>query len=157
MFGGMEIHPWVVHFPVALVTVAAFFSVLYLFLRREWLRWFAPLLLSLALLGAVASYFSGQAAEDRAEAIGVPEPAVEEHEETSIWGTGLMGLACLLAWATHSRQRGIWVSSLVAVAAAGLILWTGHLGGKLVYEYGAGRVSPGHASGAASQPETGRR
>lgn len=146
MFDGLELHPSFVHFPVALVSVGALFSVLYLIFPREWLRWFAPLLLSLALLGAVAAYFTGQSAEDRAEALGVPKPAIDQHEDAGTWGLGLTALACLVAWATHSGRRGIWISAVLAVLATGIIFWSGHLGGRLVYVYGAGRVSGARAA-----------
>lgn len=151
MFAGLEIHPAIVHFPIALTAVGALSAAVYLVLRREWLRWFAPVLLSLALLGAVAAYFSGESAQDRAEQLGVPQAAIEQHEETGLWGLGLTGLACLLAWATHARRRGVWISAAVAAAAAGVILWNGHQGGELVFIHGAGRVRA-PASGSPPTP-----
>lgn len=140
MIFGLELHPSVVHFPIALVVVGALFAVLYAALRRERLRWFAPILLSLALLGAVGAYFSGQAAEDRAEEIGVPHEALEEHESAGIWALGLIALACLLSWATHAPRRGMWVAALIAIVAVAVTFRAGHLGGTLVYVHGAGRV-----------------
>lgn len=151
MMFGLELHPSIVHFPVALVTVGSLFAVLYLFVRREWLRWFAPVLFSLALLGAGAAYFSGQSAKDRAETIGVPKAAIEEHEESGVWALGVTALACLVAWATHSGRRGIWISAVLALLATAVILRTGHLGGRLVYVYGAG-----HVAGAAPPRAHGR-
>ncbi len=139
---GLELHPSVVHFPIALGVVGALAALAYLVLKREWLRWFAPVLLTIALLGAVGAYFSGQNAEDRAEKLHVPEAAIHEHEESSLWAMGLVGLAALLAWATHGKRRGEWVAAVIAVIAAAAILRTGHLGGKLVFMYGAGRVPP---------------
>lgn len=147
MFGGLELHPAIVHFPIALTVVGALSAVVYLLIRREWIRWFAPVLLSLALVGAVAAYFTGESAKDRAEKLGIPEAAVEKHEETGIVGLGVTALACLLSWATHARRRGVWVSAAIAVAAAGLFLWNGHLGGQLVFIHGAGRVRPPAVSG----------
>jgi len=140
VLGGLEIHPAIVHFPIALTAVGALSAVVYLLIRREWIRWFAPVLLSLALLGAVAAYFSGESAKDRAEKLGVPEAAIEKHEETGIWGLGVTGLACLLSWATHTRRRGVWLSAAVALTASGIFLWNGHLGGQLVFIHGAGKV-----------------
>jgi uncharacterized membrane protein len=147
MIGGFELHPSVVHFPIALTVVGALFTVLYAAFRREWLRWFAPVLLSLALLGAVAAYFSGQSAEDRAEAIGVPETAIEEHESAGIWSLGLISLTCLLSWATFVPRRGVWITVVIAVVAVATVLRTGHLGGTLVYVHGAGRVQGSPAGG----------
>jgi len=143
MIGGLELHPSVVHFPIALTVVGALFALLYAGLRREWLRWFAPVLLSLALLGAVGAYFSGQAAEDRAEAIGVPEAALEEHESAGIWSLGLIALTCILSWATFVPRRGVWITAVLALLAVAAVLRTGHLGGTLVYVHGAGKVSGG--------------
>ena len=141
MLGGLEIHPAVVHFPIALATVGALSAVVYLLIRAEWIRWFAPVLLSLALVGAVGAYFSGESAKDRAVKAGVPEAVLEKHEETGIWGLAVTGFACLLTWATHSGRRGVWLSALLAIAASGIFLWNGHLGGQLVFIHGAGKVS----------------
>ena len=149
LIGGLEIHPAIVHFPIALTVVGALGAFGYLLLRKDWLRWFTPILLSLALLGAVGAYFSGKSAEDRAEAIGVPEAAIEQHEETGLWALGVVGLACLLSWATHAMRRGVWVSAAVAAVAAGLVLWNGHLGGKLVFIHGAGHVQTPHSGAPA--------
>lgn len=152
LIGGLELHPSVVHFPIALAASGALFSLLYLALRREWLRWFAPILLSLALLGAVAAYFSGQSAEDRAEEIGVPHDAIEEHESAGIWALGSIALACLLSWATHAPRRGVWIATMIAMVAVVATFRAGHLGGTLVYVHGAGRIAGDGAVPDASEP-----
>ncbi len=139
---GLELHPAVVHFPIALGVVGALAALLSLLIRKEWFRWFAPILLSLALLGAVAAYFSGQSGEDRAEALKVPREAIAAHEESSLYVLGFLALATLLTWATQARRRSEWLSALFAVAAAVAILYTAHLGGRLVFIHGAGRVTP---------------
>jgi uncharacterized membrane protein len=146
---GLELHPALVHFPIALGVVGALFAIAYLFVRREWLRWFAPILLSIALLGAGAAYFSGESAKDRAEDLKIPTAAIEEHEESGIWAIGLVALATLLAWATHARRRGEWIAALVAAMAAAAFVRTGHLGGVLVYVHGAGHVTPKSAAAPA--------
>ena len=157
MLGGLEIHPAIVHFPIALTTVAALSAIVYFLTRAEWVRWFAPVLLSLALLGAVGAYFSGESAKDRAVKLGVPEAAIEKHEETGIWGLGVTAFACLLAWATHAGRRGVWLSTALAVAASGIFLWNGHLGGQLVFIHGAGKVkAPAAAHPGAAPPRKGR-
>lgn len=137
---GLELHPAVIHYPIALGVTGALGLVLYAVTRKEWLRWFGPVLLSLALAGSGAAYFSGQSAQDRAEEAGVPTAELERHESTGIWAIGVLSLATLLAWATVAGRRGEWVAAPLAVAAAGLILWTAHLGGRLVYIFGAGQV-----------------
>ncbi len=137
---GLDLHPAVVHFPIALGLIGALAELVYLVLRRPWVKWFGPVLLTLALAGSGVAYFSGKAVGDKAEHQGVPEAAVDKHEESCLWALGTLGLAALLSWAVRPTGKGIWLSTLVALAAAGLTLYTGYLGGELVYVHGAGRV-----------------
>ena len=153
MIWGFEIHPIIVHFPIALTVVGALAVLAYAILRRDWLRWFGPILLTIALLGAGGAYFSGGAAEDRAERIGVPEAAIQEHEEAGIWAIWLIALSTLLAWATHASRRGVWVAAIVSLAAAAAIAVASHRGGILVYVHGAGRV-PAASAPATAAPAT---
>ena len=146
---GLDLHPAVVHFPIALIVVGALAEIAYLLLRKTWLRWFGPVLLTLALAGGGAAYFSGTAVEDKAEHQGVPQAAIKDHESACLWALGAMGLAVILSWATRPRGRALWLPALVAFLAAALSIWTGHLGGKLVFIHGAGRVSATARPGAA--------
>lgn len=138
---GLELHPAMVHYPIALGVVGAVSVLGYAIVPHERLRWVGPVLLTLALAGAGAAYFSGESAKDRASDAGVPEAEITRHESISIWSLGVLSLATLLAWATGASRRGAWVAAPVAVAAAGMILWASHLGGRLVFIYGAGHVS----------------
>jgi uncharacterized membrane protein len=150
---GLELHPAVVHYPIALGVVGAVAVLGYATVPKPALRWVGPALLTIALAGAGAAYFSGKSAEDRAVDAGVPLGEIERHESTSVWSLGVLSLATLLAWATAASRRGAWVAAPVAVAAAGMILWTSHLGGRLVYIYGAGRVAK---SAVPAIPEPGQ-
>ena len=138
---GLELHPAVIHYPIALGTIGAVALLAYAILRHDWLRWFGPILLTAALVGAGAAYFSGESASDRAEHAGVPDAAIERHESLAIWGIGVLALSTLLAWATTASRRNVWIAAPVSVAAAALILWAAHYGGRLVYVYGAGHVT----------------
>lgn len=146
---GLPLHPGLIHFPIALAVVGALAEVAYLVIRRPWLKFFGPILLTLALVGGGAAYFSGQAAEDPAEHQGVPDKAIEAHEQACLISLGGVALAALLSWATRPRGRGLPLASVVAVGGAVLMLYTGHLGGRLVFLHGAGRVT------AAGQPAPG--
>lgn len=149
---GLELHPAVVHYPIALGVTGALALLAYAFMRRDWMRWFGPILLTLALAGAGAAYFSGQSAEDRAEKIGVPEAAIEEHESAGIWSLGALALTTLLAWATVGARRAVWVAALLALVSSAVVLRTAHLGGKLVFIHGAGRVTQGTGSQGSTPP-----
>jgi len=150
---GFEIHPIVVHFPIALTVVGALAILAYAILRRDWLRWFGPILLTIALAGAGGAYFSGEAAKDRAERIGVPQAAIQEHEEAGIWAIWLVALSTLLAWATHASRRGVWVAAVVSLVAVATVAVASHRGGTLVYVHGAGRV-PATSAPSTAPPST---
>jgi uncharacterized membrane protein len=137
---GLDLHPAAVHFPVALGVVGSIAEVTYLIIRRSSLKWYGPVLLTLALAGSGVAYFSGTSVKDKAVDQGVPQEAIDKHEESCLWALGALGLATLLSWAVRPKGRALWLSSLVALAAAGLTLYTGYLGGELVYRHGAGRV-----------------
>ena len=137
---GLDLHPAVVHFPVALAAVGALVELIYLVVHRQWVRWFGPLLLTLALAGSGVAYFSGNAVHDKAVDQGVPHSAIEKHQDSCLWALGTLGLATLLSWAVRMSGRGLWLSTIIAIAAAGLTIYTGYLGAELVYRHGAGRV-----------------
>ena len=124
----------------------AFAELGYWIVRRPWVKWFGPILLTLALAGSGVAYFSGQAVHDKAFEQGVPKEALEQHLNSCLWALGTLGLATLLSWAVRPRGKGIWLSALAALAAAALTLYTGYLGGELVYVHGAGQVRAPHSS-----------
>ncbi|MGE5175646.1 MAG: DUF2231 domain-containing protein, partial [Hyphomicrobiales bacterium] len=125
LFDGMELHTMIVHFPIALGVVGTLALLAYAIWRWSWLRWFAPVLLTFALLGSGAAYFTGTSAEDRAEHAGVPEKPIDEHESAGLWAIGILALATLLAWASMPKGRGVWVAAIVALAASGALLRAG--------------------------------
>ena len=144
----VPIHPAIVHFPIALAVVGALAEVVHLVLRKPWLRWMGPILLTVALMGAVGAYFTGNAAEDAVEDQGVPEKAIGGHEQSGTIAMASIALAALLSWATRPKDRGLPVAAAVAVIAAGITIYTGFLGGELVYVHGAGQVAPAGQTGA---------
>ena len=152
MMLGLDLHPAVVHFPIALAVTGAFAELGYLLVRRPWIRWFGPILLTLALAGSGVAYFSGQAVRDKAVDQGVPNAAVERHLTSCVWALGALGLATILSWAVRPRGKGISLSALAALAAAALTLYTGYLGAELVYVHGAGRVHASHSSTTGGGP-----
>ena len=147
---GLPLHPSLIHFPIALVVVGAVAEAVYILIRRPWLRFLGPILLTCALLGATAAYFTGTAAGDAAEHQGVPQKALDQHEQAGIIAFSAIGLAALLSWATRTRDRGLQISATVAIIAAGITLYTAHLGGRLVFIHGAGHVTQAGAAGAGT-------
>ncbi len=135
-------HPQIVHTPVALIIFSAAFMLVGRLTDLSWWRKAATALLVIGFLGGVAAFYSGDAASDRAEHAGVPESAVDPHEDaarTTLWLAG-GALVLMFAGARVRRPAAGVLSGLglvLQLAAAVAVGVTGYRGGRLVYEYGA--------------------
>lgn len=137
-------HPFIVHFPVALLTTALAFDLLGIVLAREELSrvgWWAQLTGS---IGIAAAVLSGLVA--KGEAL-IPSPAAgtfDTHQQLAFLAAG--AFTALLLWRAGMRtridpaRRRIY---LVLFAAALACLWAGAwFGGELVYRFGIGLTAP---------------
>ena len=141
-----QLHPFVDHFTVSLIIVAVLVDIAASILpSRLWLRYMALTLLILGTLAAFGSQVTGgwefHSVWDR-----LSEPGKALLLLHGWWGHWLPYVfAALALWrillqfvAFVARSRPIYL--IVAIIAAGLILYQGSLGGHLVYDYGVGTV-----------------
>lgn len=162
------LHPIVVHFPVALLLVSPLFVLLSLMCRKHRVPLaFAALLILLLGAGmAQMALMTGEAADEAAERAGMltkaAEAVLEDHEELAektrtVFALITLGFGVLLAVTAVRGERfshrayvigGAVV--LVALAAGSIMLAnTGHLGGRLVHEFGVRAPIAGQPSSAA--------
>ncbi len=141
-----SLHPQVVHFVVALVSVGVLFRCLSLLTRRAWL---SPAALALVGLGTVASLVAVQSGIDAhgpVERVPGSRQAVMQHQE---WGERARNVfvvllavevvAATLAARQIAAARGFQlVAAVVGLVAVGVLVRAGDLGGKLVYGYAGG-------------------
>ncbi len=134
------IHPMLVHFPIALLSVAVFLDVLAQRWRRDECRIASLYTLVLGLAGAVAAVASGALAEEAVEHSGVPKQVLELHESlgfATFWiFLGLLGW-CAAVWFEWVQERPV-VSGVLGLIGVAVLLVASYFGGSLVYEYGAG-------------------
>ena len=153
-----NLHPALVHFPIALSAVALLFDAV------VWIRWYsastdrsAAALWILAAAGAGASYAAGRAAADGAGALSaVAEATLVSHADAGLATVSALGvLALLRAWlarrgAVEARGRRDplrIVALLGALMVQGLVAYTADLGGALVFRHGvAVSERPTHAT-----------
>lgn len=147
-----NLHPALVHFPLALLPAAIGFDLVALagwLRRRPLVEGSTAALYALAALTAWATVWAGEEAEDSLAGLSAPvEALIEDHEE---WGHRFLYAVaavavCRLAVAWWSRRGGesrhraiLAARSLVlagALAALGLALGTADRGGGLVYRAG---------------------
>lgn len=139
-------HPLIVHFPLALLFVAALADAAALVLRRS--SWLRPASLALYVAGAVcaiATYFTGTWAADSIGAVtAAAESVLTEHADWgwwTMWFFGVYAIVRLIAWRMMGERKNRMVeSAFFVVALAGLVvLWqTGEHGAQLVYRHGVG-------------------
>ena len=144
-----NLHPAVVHFPLALLVTALFFDLSALTSRkRRWLDHGATLLYCLAAIGAIAAWFSGTSAADAMWSMpGAAQAALSEHQDLGLYTmAGIVGLTAFrlfVAWLSREDQRtqlGLFRMAAIVAAFAAVVLagMTADHGGALVYKHGMG-------------------
>jgi uncharacterized membrane protein len=140
-----NLHPALVHFPIALLPMAVIFDLLMLWLRRErgWLDRAASALYLAAGLGAGAAYWAGERAADSLPIL-LPhlQLHVNEHSDSALYTLWLIGplavaRVSLTFWDGEAR-RGVlrFLVLVVALVGVGMLFRTADLGGGLVYQHG---------------------
>ena len=144
-----HIHPAIIHFPIALLTVAPLLVLLGLLwpAQRRGIHASALLLLVLGFVGLILAYESGQAVERFARATPALLAGVREHELAAQWtlllfaflvpAFGVLWALPLLRHQELSRNLGLGLLVLwLLLSAAGVlaVAQTGHLGGHLVHD-----------------------
>jgi uncharacterized membrane protein len=135
-----NIHPLIVHFPIALLFCAALLYLLAWLARRESWGWSGLWMLVLGTLGAAAAVASGlYGAEGVMVAPSVREHLLVNHERIML---GVLALSVVLSiWAWLARPMPLKGSGvfliLLAVLLAALAVGA-DFGGRMVYDYNAG-------------------
>jgi uncharacterized membrane protein len=139
-----QLHPVVDHFSVALLFVAVLID---LFAgsspTRIWLRYTAVLLMILGALAAGGSFVTGDMEADRIwNALGQPAREVL-HRHAQLGEYLAITFGVLAIWRLFIQAFGFMAGSraiylIVAILAIATLGYSAHLGGVLVYDYGAG-------------------
>ena len=140
-----NIHPLLVHFPIALLSAAALVDAAgWAFRRSKPLRQVATLLYVLGTAGAIAAYVTGRAASQTVWLPGMAQAVVGEHWTwalRTVWFFAIvtvLRLVLLRPSRHHTSPATIAAFALVGLVGIGLLVETGDRGGRLVYQYGVG-------------------
>jgi uncharacterized membrane protein len=144
-----HIHPAIVHFPIALLTVAPMLVLLGLLwpAQRRGIHASALILLVLGISGLILALETGEAVERYARATPALLAGVRDHELAAQWTTlifGVLGAAFAMLWTlpllrkralSRNLEAGLLVLWLLLSARGVLALArTGHAGGHLVHD-----------------------
>jgi len=143
-----NIHPLVVHFPIAWWIAAVMVDLIALMLpRAAWADTTAAALYPAGAVSAALAYFTGRQAAATVWTPGMAHPIVEQHWNWALVttiGFALIALARLALTLTHP-QRPRWIRTALAVAALAALVslfQTGEHGARLVFEHGVGVATP---------------
>ncbi|MBX7242763.1 MAG: hypothetical protein K1X92_13555 [Bacteroidia bacterium] len=136
----MPFHPLIIHFPIVLLLLSAVMYAYIAFTNETRYNSLTEILHVAGILFMALAIFSGQQAE--AQIAHTPEihEMLEQHARLAwicVWVFGILFLWSKLRlgrW--KSPEKYLFV--LVFVIASGILGYSAHLGGRMVYEKGAG-------------------
>ena len=142
-----NIHPLVVHFPVAFLMGAALFFILAWIFNSDRMAFTAFMVLILGTIAAGAAAGTGLYAEDGVMvSFSVREHLLDHHEQLMLATLGVN--VVLLIWAIFARpfpKKGRLFFILLFLVLIGMMTVGGDYGARMVYDYNAG-------GNACSQP-----
>jgi len=149
-----NIHPIVVHFPIALFITGLVMDVIGHLFQKETAKKIGLVLVVLGAVGALAAMVTGNFAEEQVEdrLSRAGKQVLDRHEDLGKLTTYLLlvvaAIRVLIATGWLNRWRFVAGAALAIYLIAGVIglgtlIMTGYYGGELVYQYGAGvQLSP---------------
>ena len=136
-----NIHPFVVHFPIALLVIAVLFDLARLWFREQsWLQNAVIALYVTGTVGLIAAFLSGRQAVETVSVTGDAVPVVTSHEDWALYTLIFFGIfTAIRIWTWWKELEKGWVLPALIVPAligTGMLWYTGELGAKLVYKHG---------------------
>jgi uncharacterized membrane protein len=158
-----EVHPAVVHAPIALFPLAVVADVLGRVTRRRPFREAGRHLMPVAAVSAAAAALTGLVAQHEVQADGRARDLLVTHRTVNLAVVGLTTLLATWRWRQRTASPGYLALGLAGV---GLLGYSAFLGTKMVYAYGvgvdatggirpAGRTGPERGNAAAVRTAAG--
>ena len=135
-----NVHPVLVHFPIALIFIAVLCDLIGIIFRKNPFIFTANILTAFAALGAAAAVISGSLAENSVWHPGAAHELLETHEIVGYVFLGIMVVFAIFRFAVGEKiyGRAGWIAVLIGVVTAAIVSYGGYLGGEIVYTHGTG-------------------
>ncbi|HEY0776501.1 MAG TPA: DUF2231 domain-containing protein [Gemmatirosa sp.] len=130
-----EIHPAIVHFPIAVLPIALGADLLGRVTGSRTLSDVGRALMPLAAAGAAVSAATGLIAQQEVSAEGVAGDILVTHRNLNLSLTAITALMAVSRWSEDEAGAGYLALGL---AGLGALSYSAYLGSKMVYEHGVG-------------------
>jgi uncharacterized membrane protein len=126
--------------PAALLFVAVLFDLAAAATKRESLMWAAIWTLWAGVIGGWTAVIAGELAEDTIEHGDAIHEIMEKHETMALLTMGVFSVVLIWRMARRFQMPAQELALTRALSVAGLVglVWTGILGGRLVFDHAAG-------------------
>jgi uncharacterized membrane protein len=142
-----ELHPLLVHFPIAFFILYILFEFTGLFTKEKKLAYFIHSILSLAVVTSILALLTGNSAEKEVMALieqgaAVPKDLVIEHRDfanITIWY--FLALLIIRTYFIVKSKLNLQIKLvmlILGIIGGIFVYYTGLYGAELVYKYGAG-------------------
>ena len=143
-----NVHPLIVHFPIALFTAGFVVDMVGYILKKDFLKSAGLVMVLLGAVGAVAANLSGRQAEEMVEKFlsHAGEEALESHETFGnitvyvLPAAAVLNLLVVFVLKGKKKAAQVMLGCYIALGVLGVIMVTatGYKGGDMVYKHGAG-------------------
>jgi uncharacterized membrane protein len=135
-----NLHPLIVHFPIALIFVVLACDIIAILLKRKTFFQIGTIISVFALLGAVAAVITGLIAEDSVWHAEAAHEILGDHKAAGLIFLGFSVLYTIFRFIYSKKiNEGLgWLSLLLVIFGCSIVTRVGYLGGQLVYTHGTG-------------------
>jgi uncharacterized membrane protein len=135
-----RLHATLNDLPAALLVVAVLFDFAGWWLKRESLGWAALWTLWAGVIGGWAAVITGELAEDVIEHGEAIHELMEKHETLALVTMSVFTVILVVKLLRRFALKPAEEAALRVLSVAGfvLVLWTGKIGGQMMFEHGAG-------------------
>ncbi len=135
-----NLHPLVVHFPIALIFVVLACDIIAVAFKRQQFFQTGMIITIFAFLGAVTAVITGLIAEDSVWHTEAAHEVLETHETAALIFLGfiVMYTAFRIIFRRQIAEKLGWLSLLLVIWGCSIATRVGWLGGQLVFTHGTG-------------------
>lgn len=142
------LHPLFVHFPIALLLVAMLFKFFSFWEKGKFLDKPGTILLITGIIGGWLAIYTGELADGIVSRTLCDPTVLKDHQNNSYTMIWLFTIAAIVDLIYQLRFLFLpallvkWLVIILLFVGSGFLVYTGHLGAKLVYEQAAGVYRP---------------